>query len=39
MDIANDIMKETKEEAGDIMHPLDRQFAKLGMDEMTSRKY
>lgn len=38
MEIANDIMKEAKEDVGDLIHPLDRQYAGLGMAEMTHRK-
>ena len=37
MEIANEIMKEANG-AGDIMHSLDRQFAGLGLQEMTPGK-
>ena len=35
MEIANGIMKEPKGDVGDLIHPLDRQYAGLGMAEMT----
>ena len=38
MEIANSIMKEAKEDVEDLVHPLDRQFAGLGMAEMAHRK-
>lgn len=39
MEIANKIMKgSNKEDQGDAMHPLDRQFAGLGLTEMTPCK-
>ena len=38
MEIANDIMKDAKEDVGDLVHPLDRQYAGLGMAEMTPCK-
>lgn len=37
MDVANEILKDSKE--ADEIHPLDRQFQSLGMEEMTRRKY
>ena len=41
MEIANEIMKDASvsDEKGNITHPLDRQYAGLGMQEMTPRKY
>lgn len=40
MEIANEIMKDAKVSAGEnTVHPLDRQFAGLNMEEMTPRKY
>ena len=37
MDVANEILKDSKQ--ADEIHPLDRQFQSLGMEEMTRRKY
>lgn len=41
MEIANEIMKDASvtDEKGNVTHPLDRQYAGLGMQEMTPRKY
>lgn len=41
MEIANEIMKDANisDEMGNVAHPLDRQYAGLGMQEMTPRKY
>jgi poly [ADP-ribose] polymerase len=41
MEIADAIMKDTKllDENGNSVHPLDRHYAGLGMQEMTPRKY
>lgn len=38
MEIANEIMKEAKSCTGESMHSLDRQFAGLGLQEMTPGK-
>lgn len=40
MEIANEIMKDANipDEMGNVTHPLDRQYAGLGMQEMTPRK-
>jgi poly [ADP-ribose] polymerase len=39
MEIANEIMKDAKLSTGENMvHPLDRQYAGLNMQEMTPRK-
>ena len=35
MEIANGLMEEAKKDMEDSMHPLDRQFATLGMEEIT----
>lgn len=42
MEIANALMKESKEsknDEGKAIHPLDQQYSRLGMQEMTPRKY
>ena len=39
MEIANNIMKEAKEDVSEHVHPLDRQYAGLNLKEMTPRKY
>lgn len=40
MEIANEILKGSKtKQTGDTVHPLDRQFAGLGMQEMTPCKF
>lgn len=41
MEIANEIMKDASisDEMGNVTHPTDRQYAGLGMQEMTPRKY
>ena len=41
MEIANEIMKDASvtDEKGNVTHHLDRQYAGLGMQEMTPRKY
>ena len=38
MEIANTLMKEAKQSADGVVHPLDRQYQGLGMSEMTPRK-
>lgn len=41
MEIANALMKESKEskdDDGEVTHPLDQQYSRLGMQEMTPRK-
>ncbi len=37
MEIANEIMKESRDEEAESIHSLDRQFARLGLQEMTPR--
>ena len=39
MSIAEEIMKEAKEDVTSIVHPLDRQYAGLGMAEMTPCRF
>lgn len=39
MSIADEIMKESKEEDGDIVHPLDHQFKGLNLSEMVPREF
>ena len=39
MSIADDIMKEAKEDSMSTLHPLDRQYALLGMAEMTPCRF
>ena len=36
MRIAEELIKDAKEDGGDVVHPLDRQYAGLGMAEMTA---
>ena len=38
MEIANALMKESKDATGEAIHPLDQKYSRLGMQEMTSRK-
>lgn len=38
MEIANALMKESKNDEGKAIHPLDQQYSRLGMQEMTPRK-
>lgn len=38
MEIANALMKESKDDEGEAIHPLDRQYSRLGMQEMTPGK-
>lgn len=38
MEIANALMKESKDNDGEAIHPLDQQYSRLGMQEMTPRK-
>ena len=38
MSIANQIMKESDEDVGEVVHQLDRQYLGLNMEEMTARK-
>ena len=39
MSIADQIMKETDENLGDVVHPLDRHYSNLKLTEMDTRQY